>query len=103
MYRRNRFILIAGLAALLTAMMPVNCFAGLKEGDQLPDLTSFQLAGKLPEDLKGQVILIDFWASWCEPCRLSFPAMEKLRIKYAEQGLRIVAVSVDEKQENMQR
>ena len=81
----------------------VTCLAGLKAGDQLPDLASFHLEGKLPDDLRGQVILLDFWASWCGPCKSSFPVMEELQKKYADRGLTIVAVSVDEKQENMQR
>jgi len=73
----------------------------LKVGDQLPDLKSFQLQGELPADLKGKVILLDFWASWCGPCKESFPAMEQLHKKYAGKGLVILAVNVDENAEQM--
>src|SRR3954467_15012781 len=100
MFPCNRFILLALLAALL---LPVACFAAFKQGDALPDLATFHLQGELPEELKGRVILLDFWASWGGPCKDSFPAMEELNKKYAERGLTIIAVSVDEKQENMQR
>jgi len=45
---------------------------------------------------KGEVIYLDFWASWCVPCRASFPWMNEMRAKYADQGLNIVAVTLDQ-------
>ena len=46
-------------------------------------------------DLKGQVVYLDFWASWCAPCKLSFPFMNEMQAKYGPRGLTIVSVSVD--------
>jgi thiol-disulfide isomerase/thioredoxin len=104
MCRHKRFIPPGALAALLLlTMLSGACCADLKQGDKLPDLTLFQLEGKLPEELKGRVILLDFWASWCGPCKSSFPVMEGLAKEYGQQGLTVIAVSVDEKRENMQR
>jgi len=61
-----------------------------------PDLPLSTDQGKLKlSELRGQVIYLDFWASWCTPCRKSFPWMNQLQKKYASKGLRIVAVNVD--------
>lgn len=46
-------------------------------------------------DYKGQVVYLDFWASWCGPCRESFPFMNELNAELAGKGLHIIAVSVD--------
>ena len=76
--------------------------AGLKAGDSLPDLGQLKLEGKLPDGLKGKVVLLDFWASWCEPCKASFPVMEQLQKKYAAEGLVVVAINVDENRADME-
>jgi len=73
----------------------------LKVGDALPDLATFGLEGQMPDELKGKVILLDFWASWCGPCKESFPVMEELHQKYGSKGLVILAVNVDEKAASM--
>jgi len=89
---------VAGLTVVLTAMIAQqSAVAALKAGDSLPDLGGYELEGKLPESLKGKVIILDFWASWCLPCAESFPIMDELQKKYGDQGLVIVAVNVDEK------
>lgn len=51
-------------------------------------------------DLKGKVVYIDFWASWCKPCRASFPFMNDMHAKYQAEGLEIIAVNLDENKEN---
>lgn len=45
--------------------------------------------------LRGKVVLVDFWASWCEPCRHSFPWLNDMQAKYADRGLVIIGVNVD--------
>ena len=72
-----------------------------KEGDIFPDLTKFGLEGTLP-DTAGKVVLVDFFASWCEPCKESFPAMEELKQKYGDKGFVIIAINVDKKKSDME-
>jgi thiol-disulfide isomerase/thioredoxin len=55
------------------------------------------LTGSELPDTNGRVVLVDFWASWCAPCKASFPAFSRLHADYAARGLLIIAVSVDEK------
>lgn len=47
----------------------------------------------------GEVVYVDFWATWCPPCRKSFPWMEKMHNKYSALGLKVIAVSLDGKRE----
>src|SRR5690349_4893215 len=44
---------------------------------------------------KGQVVVVDFWASWCVPCRRSFPWLNEMQARYADQGLVVVGINVD--------
>jgi thiol-disulfide isomerase/thioredoxin len=51
----------------------------------------------------GRVTYVDFWASWCAPCRLSFPWMNQMHERWATEGLRIVAINLDRKGADAQR
>jgi thiol-disulfide isomerase/thioredoxin len=74
--------------------------ADLKVGDPFPSLAAPGMAmlggGDLPATA-GKVMLVDFWASWCAPCKASFPALGKIHADFSRRGLLIAAVGVDEK------
>jgi len=81
------FVLFLGLV--------VSAPAETRVGDAFPALESAGLEGRLPETA-GRVVLVDFWASWCAPCRVSFPHYAKLHADCTSRGLVVVAISVDE-------
>jgi len=70
----------------------------VQPGHEAPDFTAKDINGKdfTMSSLKGKVVIIDFWASWCVPCRKSNPHMLELYRKYHDQGLEMVYVSDDD-------
>ncbi len=87
---------------LIAALFALAGHSPLKPGDPFPELGQFKLEGPLPADLAGKVVLVDFWASWCNPCKASFPAMEQLLERHGKDGLVIVAVNLDDKRADME-
>jgi cytochrome c biogenesis protein CcmG, thiol:disulfide interchange protein DsbE len=87
--------MIAG--ALLALGLPLT--AGAQQvGQPAPgfDLPGATAAVRL-SDLKGKLVYLDFWASWCAPCKQSFPWMNEMQAKYGPAGLQVVAINVDAK------
>lgn len=87
--------ILTALTTLTLLAISLDSQAGWKTGSILPDLAKFKLEGPLP-NLKGKVIMIDFWASWCGPCKASFPILNSLQQEYGPKGFVIVAVNQDE-------
>jgi thiol-disulfide isomerase/thioredoxin len=84
-----------------TASEPAEEIAALspsKVPERLPDIRLPGLDGKVHRltDWKGRPLVINFWATWCEPCRREIPLLQSLRRKYAANGLEIVGIGIDQ-------
>jgi thiol-disulfide isomerase/thioredoxin len=73
------------LRVIVTAVMVCASYSAVAES-----ATQFEL-----KKYEGQVVVLDFWASWCAPCRRSFPWLNAMHAKYSSQGLVIIGVNVD--------
>ena len=90
------------LCMIMLSTFTGNILAGPLDNTAAPDfsLPKINEEGTVNlEELKGRVVYVDFWATWCPPCRKSFPWMEEMHTRYSENGLTIVAISVDSKYE----
>jgi len=98
---RRRAVLALSAALPLLLGLPAQA---LENGQPAPE---FRLAGQpapvaLTEQ-KGKVVYLDFWASWCGPCKQSFPWMAEMQKKYGPRGLQVIAVNLDAKREDADR
>jgi thiol-disulfide isomerase/thioredoxin len=82
-----------GLTSL--AILGSPAWAQVGPGDRFPSLALTEATGPLPATA-GQVAVIDFWASWCAPCKASFPVYAGVARDFSNRGVTLVAVSVDE-------
>lgn len=99
-YKRFALTIVQTIACLLCFfMVTITATAAQLTNKPLPACELATLDGEPVESLqalKGEVLYVDFWASWCPPCAQSFPFMNQLRKDFGEQGLRIIGVNLDE-------
>jgi len=82
-----------GLAAILMVAQPLRAA-------EAPDFTLPTPEGSVSlADLRGKAVYLDFWASWCPPCKKSFPWMNSIAKRYEDEGLVVLAVNLDKKRE----
>ena len=91
---------------IVAILLGVLCTCGdepaLKVGDTFPDLADMCLDGELPATLRGRIVIVDFWASWCAPCKKTFPVMDELHHRYGKKGLVVLAVNEDKNRKAME-
>jgi len=85
-------VLAAALGAAQTPA-PKDTKTAAPKDPELIDVHGYQ---KLLQEYKGKPLLINFWATWCEPCRDEYPLLNELAKQYAPQGLKVVGVSLDQ-------
>lgn len=100
---KTRLLCTLRLAVLAATFATAPAWA-LDAGVPAPDLTLPGLSDAVSlARLKGKVVYVDFWASWCGPCKQSFPFMNDLQSRYRAQGFEIVAINLDAKREDADR
>lgn len=96
--------LAAAGAALFALMLGGDTPDPVGRGTPAPDFTLPRLSDGEAlqlEDLRGRVVLVNFWATWCEPCEAEMPAMQRLHDMFEAEDFELLAVSVDEDEEDV--
>jgi len=88
-------MIIRKLVPLLFTLLFSLSFSALSNAESTAQVNVLQNFDKLIASHKGKVIYLDFWASWCGPCRKSFPWMNEMHEKHQQQGLIIISVNLD--------
>jgi len=96
------------IVGVIVALLGIGAFFGVRLA---PDIFPVEVGSRAPEfhavnlatgdsvklsDYRGEVVLINIWATWCAPCRDEMPSIQRLYEEYRGQGLRVLAVSIDE-------
>ena len=101
---KKQWLIVGAIVAVLAAVLVLGLKLSpeifpVEVGSTAPAFTATDLKtgqSAALADYKGQVVLLNVWATWCEPCKIEMPSMEQLEKQLGPQGLKIVAVSIDE-------
>ncbi len=95
--------LIAMASFLILMAEPIE--PPLSRGDEAPSFSLPNLETGTPvslADMRGEVVLVNFWATWCKPCEDEMPAMENLHQQLKDRGFELLALAVDESREDVE-
>lgn len=93
---------ITALVCLMLFVSPFHAYSA-EVGKKAPAFTLNDMKGNTVTlySLKGKVVLLDFWGTWCSPCKEEFPELDALYKKYGKDGLEVVGISVDKSESNV--
>jgi peroxiredoxin len=91
-------LLVAVLMAAGIVFGPARLYAAPRSGQAAPNFKVTTLTGQKVslENYRGRVLVLDFFATWCQPCRISIPHLIEMNRKYSNQGLYVLGMSADE-------
>jgi cytochrome c biogenesis protein CcmG/thiol:disulfide interchange protein DsbE len=86
---------------LIIPILLLGCRSNADSSKIAPDFTLKDLSGNSVslQQYRGKVVLLDFWATWCQPCRYSIPELVEIQDKYRDKGLVVIGISVDNPRE----
>jgi peroxiredoxin len=87
---------------VLALTIGATALAEVKAGDRAADFEKKSTTGETVKlsNLRGKVVLVDFWASWCEPCKKELPILGKMASRLKAKGIEIVTINIDDKKAN---
>lgn len=113
----KRYLLIGALLILLLACCP--CGSLLSVIDDIPQITDPVVTGQMTEPdftlesmdgtwvtlsgLQGQIVVLDFWATWCPPCMEGLPHLQEIHDRYADEGVVVLAINLEESRDDIER
>ena len=99
----SHFVRLAFVGVLFLQLCVFMCASLAQSVDQpAPDFRAPSLDGKQVslQEFTGQLVYLDFWASWCVPCRVTLPWMQEMQDRYSSRGLKVITINLDKNRES---
>lgn len=102
--QRQKWLLSGFVIAVTGIVVLMLIFSSGTAGAQVPDFTATTLSGETVRlsEYKGQVVMLNFWATWCPPCKAEMPTIQAAYQQYGEQGFTVLAINNREQSSQIQ-